>query len=79
MDVQKGSGAKDTSGPLQCEYYHFISSTKTTSIQHVLNICFDNQNTLLFIIKILPTNVIKVPITIWRWDQVQGFDLIIIR
>ena len=47
MDVQKGSDAKDTSGPCQCEYSNFSSSTKTNLIQHVFKICFDKENTLL--------------------------------
>ena len=80
MDIQKGCGARDNSGPLfvQCESYHFSSNTKTTFNQHGLKICFSNKNNLLCILKYLPTNVIKSPSTIWRWDQVQGCDFIII-
>ena len=79
MDVQKGSGTKDTSGNFQCELSHFSSSTKTPFIKHGLKIYYSNQNTLVFIIKCLITNVIEEPSTIWRWDQVQGCDFIIIR
>ena len=78
-DVQKCSGAKYTSGPFQCESSYSSSSTKTNLIQNGLKICFANQNNLLFIIKYLPTNVIKSPSIIWRWDEVQGYNLIIIR
>ena len=81
MDIQKSSGAKYTSGTffVQCESSQFSSSTKTTFILHGLKICFSNQNILLCIIKFLPTNFIKSHITIWRWDQFQGYDFIIIR
>ena len=79
VGVQKGSDAKDSSGTILCKSSHFISSPKTTFIQHGLNICFVNQNILLFIIKCLPTNVIKVPRTIWRCYQVQGCVFVIIR
>ena len=55
MDVQKVSVAKDTSGPSQCKPSHFSSSTKTNFIQYGLKICFENQDTLLLIIKCIPT------------------------
>ena len=79
MDVQKCSGFKYTSGPLQCKSSHFSSISKTTFILHGLRILFANQKHPPFIIKFLPTNVIKVPKTIWRRDKVQGCHFIIIR
>ena len=41
------------------KYSHFSSSTKTTFVQHGFKIWFSNQNTLVCIIKFLPTNFIK--------------------
>ena len=80
MYAQKDSGAKDNSGPLySVNSLISVASQKTTLIQHGIKIYSSNQNTLLCIIKCLPTNVIKGPITIWRWDQVQGCNFIIIR
>ena len=54
--------------------------TKTHKPHHQqFNLTWHQINTLLCIIKLLPTNFIKVPNTIWRWDQVQGCYFVIIR
>ena len=80
IDVQKGYVTKDTSGTLSSANRPIsVAEPKTTFIQHGLKICFENKNNLLCILKCLPTHIITDPSTIWRWDQVQVFNCIVIR
>ena len=80
MDVQDGSGDKDTSGTLSSANPPIsVAAPKPLSSNIDSRYVCQNQNTLLFMIKCLPTNFIKVPSTIWRWYQVQGYEFVIIR